>query len=94
VGLERLPELVSSVAAIGEYMAQPVEAKTHRFEHIDRAIAVLNIGGVDENEDQKAAGVGIDMALSPSDFLARVIAPNPTTVGGFDASVISVAPCA
>jgi hypothetical protein len=30
----------------------------------------------------------------PSDFLARVIAPNPTTVGGFDASVISVAPCA
>ena len=57
MSLERVPELVAGVAAIGEHMAQPGEAKTHRFQHIDRPVAVLNIGGVDENEDQKSASV-------------------------------------
>ena len=69
-------------------MAQPGEAKTHRFEHIDRAIAVLDVGGVNENEDQKSAGVGEDMTLAPPDFLARVMAPNPAALGGFDALAV------
>ena len=53
-------------------MAQPGVAKTHRFEHIDRPVTVLDIGGVDEDEDQKSAGVGEDVTLAASDFLACV----------------------
>ena len=48
------------------------KAKAHRFEHIDRPVTVLNISGVDENEDQKSAGVGKNVALAAPDFLARV----------------------
>lgn len=50
MSLERVPELVSGVAAIGEHMAQPGETEAHRFEHIDRAVTVLDIGRVDEDE--------------------------------------------
>jgi len=34
---------------------------------------VLDVGGVDDNEDQKAAGAGEDVALATFDLLARVI---------------------
>jgi len=47
-------------------------------------ITVLNIGGVDEDEDQKSAGIGEDMALAAPDLLACVIAPNPSAFRGFD----------
>ena len=55
-------------------MAQPGETETDRFEHIDRAITILNVGGVDEDEDQKSAGVGDDVPLATLDLLARVVA--------------------
>jgi hypothetical protein len=88
VSLERVAEFVSGVAAIGEYMAQLGKAETHRFQHIDRPVAVLDIGGVDGNEDQKSAGVGENVALATPDFLIRVIAPNPAALGGFDALAV------
>ena len=71
--------------AIGEYMAQPGKTKTHRFQYIDCAITVLNIGGVDENEDQKSTSVGENVALATSDLLSRIITPNPAAFRGFDA---------
>lgn len=77
-------ELVSSVAAIGEDMAQPREAIADGLEHINGTVAVLNVGGVDEDEDQKAAGIGDDMPLAPLDLLACVVAPNPAGFCGFD----------
>lgn len=51
-------------------MAQPWEAIADRFEHIDGAVAVLNVGSVDEDEDQEAAGIGNDMPLAPFDLFA------------------------
>ena len=77
-------QLLSRVAAVREDMAQPGEALAYCLEHIDGAVPVLNIGGMDQDQDQEAAGVGKDMALAPLDLLARVIATNPATFGGFD----------
>ena len=56
--LERVLELVAGIAAIGEDMAQPREAIPDGFEHIDGPIPVLDIGGMDEDEDEVAAGIG------------------------------------
>jgi hypothetical protein len=62
-------QLVTRIAAIGEDMAQPGKAPPHGFEDIDRAITVLNIGGVGQDEDEEAAGVGQDSRLRPLIFL-------------------------
>ena len=75
--LERVFELVAGIAAIGEDMAQPWEAIPDGFEHIDGPIPVLDIGGMDEDEDEVAAGIGQDVALATLDLLARIIAANP-----------------
>jgi len=58
-------------------MAQPREAIPDGFEHIDGPIPVLDIGGMDEDEDEVAAGIGQDVALATLDLLARIIAANP-----------------
>ena len=39
-----------------------------------RAIAILNVGGVDVDTQQEAERVDKDMSLAPEDFLARVVA--------------------
>tara|TARA_R110002167_G_scaffold253980_1_gene460254 strand:+ start:4056 stop:4733 length:678 start_codon:yes stop_codon:yes gene_type:complete len=65
-------------------MAQPGESPPHGLEDIDGAIAVLNIGGVHEDEDEKPAGIGQDVALPALDLLARVIATRAAAFGGFD----------
>ena len=75
-------EFIASIAAIGEDMAQPGKAIADGFEDIDRTVAVLNvavlnIGGVDQDEYQKTAGVGDDMPLAALHLLACIIARNP-----------------
>jgi hypothetical protein len=55
-------------------MAQPREAFAHSLEDIDGTVAVLNVGGVDKDGDEKAAGVCQDVALAAFDLLSRVIA--------------------
>ena len=57
-------------------------------EHIGCAVAVLDIGGVDDGSDQKALRVGDDMALSALDLFTRIIAPWPATFRGFDALAV------
>ena len=47
--------------------------------------AVLDVGGVDEDKDEKAAGVGQDMPLAALDLLARVIPARAAAFGGFRA---------
>ena len=81
---QRVPELVSGIAPIGEDMPQPGEVLTDRFEHINGAVAVLNVGGMDENEDEEATGVCQDMPLPAFDLLACVITTRPATFRGFD----------
>ncbi len=65
-------------------MAQPREAIADGFEDIDGPIAILNVGSVDEDEDQIATSVGEDVPLAPFYYLARIIAANSATFRGFD----------
>ena len=88
VNLERVAQLVSCVAAICEHMTQPREAKTHGLQHIHCSVTVLNVSGKDQDEDQKSAGVGQDMALTTTDLFARIIALNSAAFGGFDALTV------
>ena len=60
---QRVPELVSGIAAIGKDVAQPREPVADRLEHVNGAIAVLDIGCVDENEDQEPAAAAIGGGL-------------------------------
>jgi len=55
VGFERGFEFVAGIATVGKHMAQEREAEADGFEDIDSAVAVLNVGGMDEDEHQKAA---------------------------------------
>ena len=82
--LDRGFEFVAGISAIGEDMAQPREPEADGFENIDGAVAVLNVRGVDQDEQQKATGVGDDMPFAALHFLARVIARNPAALRGFD----------
>ena len=52
------------------------------------AIAVLDIGAVDDQTDQQTQRIGDDMALAPVDLLARVIAPKTTAFSGFHALAV------
>jgi hypothetical protein len=88
MAFERAPELVPRIAAIGEHMAQPGEAIADSFEDIDGPVAVLNIGGMDQDEDQLATSVSNDMPFAAFDLLACVIAANSSTFRGFDALAV------
>ena len=66
---ERIPEFVPCISAIGEDMAEPREAEAYGLEYIGRAVTVLNVGSVDEDEQQEAAGVGTICRLRPLTFL-------------------------
>ena len=55
---QRFPELVSGIAGIGKDMTQPREAFDDFGQHQWRAVAVLDVGGVDHGVDQIAVGVG------------------------------------
>ena len=48
---QRLPRLVSGIAAIGEEMAQPREAGDHFGEQHWSPVVILDVGGVDQGMD-------------------------------------------
>lgn len=79
-----LGEFLTGIAAIREDMAQPGEAVADRLDEIDRAVTVLNAGGVNRDEQHQPERVGNDVTLAAHDLLARVIASHPATFGGFD----------
>lgn len=85
---ERAAQFLSGISSIGKDMTQPREAAADRRQHADGAVRILDIGGMDENEDQKAAGVGDDMALAPLHFLAGIIATGAAAFRGFHALAI------
>src|SRR3546814_3374354 len=85
---ERFPELVASIAAIGKDMAQPWKAVDDFTQDQRRAVAVLNVGGMDHRMYQIALGVGEDVALAALDLLARVIAARAATFSRFHALAI------
>ena len=56
-------KLGSGIAAVGEDMAQPGEGIADRLEDQGRAVAVLDIGAMDDQSDQQTERIGDDMAL-------------------------------
>ena len=84
-----LQALRINCAAIGEQVSQPREAVDDLGEQQGRAIAVLDVGGVDQGVDQVALGVGQDMALAALDLLARIIAARTAGFRRFDTLAVN-----
>ena len=57
--LQGVPQFRPGIAAIGEDMAQPRPAFEDRFQDDWRAVAVLNVGGVNNHADQQAKSAGV-----------------------------------
>lgn len=62
------------VAAIGEKLEQEGVEAEHARHQKHAAVAVLDIGGMDDGVEQKALGVYQDVALLALDLLAAVVA--------------------
>ena len=70
------------VAAIGEDQAEPGEAPAQPAADQRQPIAILDVGGVDDDHQQQAQGVDQNVALAAVDLLAGVIASGPAGFGG------------
>src|SRR3546814_18202221 len=66
-------------------MAQPWKAVDDFTQDQRRAVAVLNVGGMDHRMYQIALGFGEDVALAALDLLAHVIASRAATFIRFPA---------
>jgi hypothetical protein len=63
----------SLVAGIGEdALDEGEQAARAPIENQPRPVAVLNIGGMDDDVQQKAERIDKDVALAPGDLLARI----------------------
>ena len=63
----------SLIAGIGEdALNEGKEAAGASIENQPRSVAVLNIGGMDDDVQQEAERIDQDMALAPGDLLARI----------------------
>ena len=63
----------SLIAGIGEdALDEGKEAAGTSIENQPRSVAVLNIGGMDDDVQQEAERIDKDMALAPGDLLARI----------------------
>ena len=57
-------------------------------QHERRAVAELDIGGMDHGVNQIAFGVGQDVALAALDLVACIIAAMPAALGGLNALAV------
>ena len=63
----------SLIAGIGEdALDEGEEAAGAPIENQPRPVAVLNVGGMDDDVQQEAERIDKDMALAPGDLLARI----------------------
>ena len=70
----RLLEFRPLIAAVGIELEQERKPAEQGGEQERPAVAVLNVGGMDDRVQQQALRVYQDMALLALDFLARVVA--------------------
>ena len=71
------------IAAIGEDMPQRRVSLADGFGHAGGAIAVLNIGGMDNKIDQVPERIGDDVPLAALDLLPRIEPARPAHLGCF-----------
>ena len=69
-----LRHLCSPVAGIGEDALDEGERAPCRAQQFAGAVAVLNVGGMNDDAQQEAQRVDQDVPLATLDFLARVVA--------------------
>ena len=76
-------QFVASIAAVSENVAQPGKAPAYCRQNINSLTTLLDVGGMNKEEDQEATGIRHDMALAALDLLPRVIAREPVAFRGF-----------
>ena len=64
--------LWSLVAGIGEDGLDEGERPARRAKQLAGAVAVLHVGGMDDDAQQQAERIDEDVALAPRDLLARI----------------------
>ena len=69
-----LVELRALIGRIGKQLLQERMQPEHRGEQHDAAVAVLDVGGMDDGMQQQTQRVYENVALLAFDFLARIIA--------------------
>ena len=72
--LECVVELPALIAGIGEQRLQERIHPEQRREQQDAAVAILNVGGMNDGMQQQAQRVYQNVALLALDLLARIIA--------------------
>src|SRR4051794_109730 len=65
------------VGAVGEHDLEPGVEPLQPPQQVDGAVRVLDVGGVDDDPEQQAAGVDRDVPLPALDLLGRVVAAGP-----------------
>ena len=75
LALEGRLEFRTRPGAIGENVAQPRKPMAYRSRQGGRAVAIPDVGGMDQRPHGQPAGSGDDMALAALDLLAGVEAP-------------------
>jgi hypothetical protein len=68
---EGCAELVPGLAAVGDDVAEPRTRRADRVQQGRAAVAVLNVGLVDEDGDRQAGGIGQEMAHRSRGFHDR-----------------------
>ena len=87
--LGELPvELWAGVGGVSEEVAQPWKGSADRLGDHRCAVAILDAGGMDDEADQQAEGVGDDVTLAPVDLFARIVAANTAVFRGLDALAV------
>lgn len=78
---ERVNKLLVAIDPVGKDVPQFGEAVLQAFQQRDRAMDILNVGGMDVNSQQQAIGIGDDVSLAPVDAFG-IVAARATSLGG------------
>jgi len=82
------PQLRTGITALGKDVPEPQQASEDGFESRHYAIAVLNVGAVDDDPNHQTDRIDNDIPLATFDLLASVIARDPAAFSRFDALTV------
>ena len=74
-------------------MAQQRVSFGDGFQHLRRAVTILNVGPETDNSDQQSNRVGDDMTLAALDPFPCIKATNPSAFSGFHALAVNDTRC-
>lgn len=65
------------VDAVGKHRPEPAVQRLDPAQQLSGAVGVLNVGGVDQDAQQEAAGIDGDVAFASPNLLGGIIAARP-----------------